>query len=589
MKYPTLEEIKTSRTMVDTFRGYNHNLRISENEFYDMENLTSNHYPVLSPRSARGTAIPDITPQAMIAKDSLCYIDGSYFVMNEYRVDMGLSEGEKQLVSMGACVIILPDKKYINTADLSDYGSIEASVTTSQPVTFQMCNIEGAPYDNIGDPSETEPSNPVNGQYWIDSSTKPHTLKQYSTSAEMWVSVPTSYIKITSAGIGAAFEKYDGVNISGLKDTSLVTPDGDSVENNGINAIDGSYAIWERGDNYIVIVGFIDAAITIGNTITVTRQMPKMDFIIESGNRLWGCRYGTAINGDVVNEIYASKLGDFKNWNCFMGLSTDSYAVSCGTDGQFTGAITHLGLPIFFKENCMHKVYGNFPSNFQIQTTACDGVQKGSHKSLAIVNGTLYFKSRSAVCGYDGSLPAGISTALGDVSYTEAVACGHAYKYYISMKDTDGRWHLFVYDTKKGLWHREDNLHVKEFCSCRDDLYYTEDGRTDIRTMLGSGTKDSDPVKWLAETGVIGVTSPDKKYVSRMNLRLSLNVGTRIRLFVQYDSNDEWEIIQEIVGTRLRTFTIPIRPRRCDHLRLRIVGEGEAKIYSITKISPIDI
>ena len=582
MKFPVLEEIKTSRTMIDTFKGYNHNLRIAENEFYDMENLTSNHYPILSPRAARGTAISNITPQAMIAKDSLCYIDGTNFVMNEYSIDLGLTEGEKQLVSMGAYVIIMPDKKYINTADITDYGSIEASFTTNQPVTFQMCNIDGAAYDNLVT-SDTEPTNPVNGQYWIDSSTTPHTLKQYSSTSEMWISIATTYIKISSAGIGAAFEKYDGANISGLKDTSLVSTDGSAIVNAEINAIDGSYAIWERGDDYIVIVGFLDAATIINNPITIARQMPNMDFVIESENRLWGCRYGVAVNGEVVNEIYASKRGDFKNWNCFMGISTDSYAATCGTDGQFTGAITYLGYPIFFKERCMHKVYGNFPANYQIQTTACDGVQKGSHKSLAIVNSTLYYKGQSGVCGYDGSLPLEMSSSLGDIIYSDAVACGHAHKYYVSMKDTKGTWHLFVYDTKKGLWHREDNLRVKEFCSCRDVLYYVEYEGTAIRTIQGGGELDTAPVKWMAETGDIGISSPDKKHVSRMTVRLSLQTGTKVLFYVQYDSSGEWEILYETLGTRLRSFAIPIRPRRCDHLRLRIVGEGEAKIYSIAK------
>ena len=32
------------------------------------------------------------------------------------------------------------------------------------------------------------------------------------------------------------------------------------------------------------------------------------------------------------------------------------------------------------------------------------------------------------------------------------------------------------------------------------------------------------------------------------------------------------------------SISVPIRPRRCDHLRLRVVGEGEAKIYSIAKV-----
>ena len=109
--------------------------------------------------------------------------------------------------------------------------------------------------------------------------------------------------------------------------------------------------IWGKGDDYIVVIGILDTTQTISNSITIERRMPSMDFVTESENRLWGCRYGTANNGEVVNEIYSSKLGDFKNWNCFMGLSTDSYVASCGTDGQFTGAITHLGYPLFFKEN----------------------------------------------------------------------------------------------------------------------------------------------------------------------------------------------------------------------------------------------
>ena len=168
------------------------------------------------------------------------------------------------------------------------------------------------------------------------------------------------------------------------------------------------------------------------------RHMPNMDFLIESGNRLWGCRYGTALNGDVVNEIYACKLGDFKNWSCFMSLSTDSYTASCGTDGQFTGAITHLGYPLFFKENCVHKVYGNIPANFQIQDTACRGVQKGCHGSLAIVNETLFYKSRGGICAFDGSLPKDASYVLGNEAYSDAVGGAHGNKYYVSMKHSDG-------------------------------------------------------------------------------------------------------------------------------------------------------
>jgi len=125
MRFPALTPRPRSREILDTFGGYNHNLRIGENEFYDMRNFTANRFPVLSVRAPRGLYAEGVDVRGMICKDSLCYIDGSCLVINGYRTELGLSgEGPKQLVSMGAYLIILPDKKYFNTANVSDFGNI---------------------------------------------------------------------------------------------------------------------------------------------------------------------------------------------------------------------------------------------------------------------------------------------------------------------------------------------------------------------------------------------------------------------------------------------------------------------------------
>ena len=231
----------------------------------------------------------------------------------------------------------------------------------------------------------------------------------------------------------------------------------------------------------------------------------------------------------------------------------------------------------------MHKVYGNYPANYQIQTTACRGVQRGCNKSLAIVNETLYYKSRSAVCAYDGSLPVEISAPLGEVNYSDAVAGVLGNKYYISMADGNGVSHLFVYDTHRGLWHREDNTKVKDFCNCRGELYYIDSGNK-IKTVIGKGdAAEQGDVEWMAETGIIGLDSPDKKYVSRIDIRLSMTVGARVFVHIQYDSGGDWEQVYAMTGINLRSFAIPIRPKRCDHIRIRISGWGESKIFSICK------
>lgn len=573
MLYPELRELETSREMIDVFKGYNHNLRIGSGEFYDMKNLSSQYYPVLSPRPQRGLYAETGENYGLISKDALCYVDGDRFVMNLKSRSIGLNSEPKTLISMGAYVIIMPDKKYIDTEnfDTQTDFNIERTNTTTGETTFTLCKLDSTEYGNVTE-GNTAPTDPKNLDLWLDTSGETHVLKQFASTTGLWTGIATTYIKISSVGIGVGIAEGDGVTISGIVDPDL------AVLNN-------TMVVWARGDNYIVVTGMLDLKKTqaANKPITVARKMPNMDFIIESGNRLWGCRYGLALNGEVVNEIYASKLGDFKNWNCFAGVSTDSYVASVGTDGQFTGAITHLGYPIFFKETCMHKVYGNYPANYQIQTTACRGVQKGCSKSLAIVNETLYYKARSGVCAYDGSLPIEISSALGETNYSNAVAGALNNKYYISMMDEDEIYHLFVYDTAKGMWHREDNTHALEFCANRGDLYYIDDSDKWIKSVKGSGTTEKLPIKWEAITGIFGTDSPDKKYISRLDVRLLLAPGSTVTFYAEYDSSEVWEHLHTMVGTTLRSFAVPIRPKRCDHMRLRIVGQGDAKIYSICK------
>lgn len=592
MEYPTINVKQKSRQMADAFMGYNHNLRIGDSEFYDMKNMTSDYYPVMSPRKQRGIyykkgTVISLPANALIAKhNNLCFAQGTRLVIDGRPMEAGLRDditGDKQLISMGAYVIVMPDKKWIKidnvNAGVSAYGNIEAEFDSGlrrNDVSFQMCTITG---DAYGDAtlSSSAPTSPKNNQLWIDTSSVPHTLKKYSTSSASWVSVPSTYVKISCNLIDKQFNQYDGVTISGI------TVDGAS----GLN---GSHVLWGCGDGYVIVSGILDKACTqtyAQGPIKVERKMPDMDFVIESNNRLWGCKYGKDENGNMINEIYASKQGDFKNWNCFMNLSTDSYVASCGSDGPFTGAITHMGYPLFFKENCMHKVYGDYPSNFQVQHTTCRGVQEGSHKSLSVVNETLFYKSRAAVCAYDGSLPVEISSALGNVSYRDARACAHGNKYYINMKTEDDVYHLFAYDTAKGMWHKEDNIRLRDLCSLNGELYAIEHDTDDVITLMGPGPMGvmdgEDKVKWMVESGLVGMNMPDMKYISRLQVRMSLDVGSVVEVSIQYDSVGDWEQVCRMSVTSLRSFSIPVRLKRCDHFRIRIEGEGEGKIYSITK------
>ena len=566
MRLSGLTELATSRDVVEVFGGYNHNLRIANSEFYDMKNLTSNEYPVLATRNKRGVVKQLNSCNGIAAKGKLAYVDGKKLIYGDYVHEIPeLTDGEKQLISFGAYLIIFPDGIQYNTqTDKWEY--LEAHYKSSGEVKFEMCNIESSAYEYTSGP--TAPAE-ENGKYWLDTSSTPNSLKMFSSTSRMWVTVPTCYVKISALGIDEQFELYDGVKISGC------TAPGTSDLNN-------TMVIWDKGEGYITVIGILDHMVTQEDVLSVDRNLPTMEFITESENRLWGCHYGI-IDGKPVNEIYACKLGDAKNWNCFMQIASDSYAVSLGSDGVFTGAITHLGHPLFFKENCIHKVYGNMPSNYQVSTTNCRGVQRGSEKSLAIVNEVLFYKSAVDVCAYDGSLPATISNNLGSERYFDAVSGSLDGKYYISMRDSANEWSLFVFDTIKNLWHKEDNTHAKSFCALGTDLYFVRDDNV-LMTTTGTGESKETKIKWYAESGSIGYSYPDNKYLSKLNVRMTLNIDSSVALYIQYDSFGEWERKWSMNGVGTRSFTIPIIPKRCDHFKIRFEGEGDCRIYSITKM-----
>lgn len=587
--FPTLSESYTYQQVTDIFEGYNHNLKIGDGEFYEMENLTSSYYPLLANRARRGTVAELTKPGGLLAKARLAYIDGaklfydgaditSYIQAAGFSISTDETMLPKSLISMGAYILIFPDKLYINTENYTDCGSIEAAFSTADgsEISYSMCKADGSEYAQpvIGG---SEPENPDNGSLWIDTSSSTHVLKQYSSSSSMWVSIPTVYTKIAYAGIGKSFKQFDGVNISGCSCDEASVAD-------QIEALNGSKIIYAKDEDYIIVIGLLDQAYTQSSgSVTVSRKMPDMDFITEAENRLWGCKYGL-VDGETVNEIYACALGDFKNWNQFLGISTDSYAASVGSDGPWTGAATHLGYPIFFKENVLHKVYISSTGAHKIADTACRGVQSGSHNSLVVVNERLYYKSVTDICVYDGSLPTSVSPQLGTERYFEAVGGVIGDKYYVSMRDSSNNWHMFVYDTAKGFWHREDGTHAMCFARLSGELYYIDADKSLIMCTGGSQGELEETVKWSATTGLQGYNTVEQKYVSRFNLRMKLPVGSQADIYIQYDSDGIWQHSGHIEGVGTKTFMLPVRPRRCDHFQIRIEGRGEVRIYSFAKV-----
>lgn len=500
-----------------SFRGYNHNLYAQDGELWDMENLTSDFYPLLSPRHPRYRIRTLSVPNGLYAKDGLYWVDGTGFY--EDGVLRGsVSNGRKQFAGIGAYIIILPDKKYYNRLN-QEFGAVEASWSGS--ATIQDGTYAG----------ETAEANTIRatGVTWED-----------------------------------IFRVGDAVNISGAakhesnNQTIIIR----EIDGDCLRFYENSFTIDSGGD---------------AEQLTIQREMPDLDFICENENRLWGCK------GDT---IYASKLGDPFNWNVFDGLSTDSFAVDVGSAGDFTACCSYLGYPVMFKEEHIYKVYGDKPSNFQVMGSASLGVERGSHMSLAIAGETLYYLSRIGIVAYSGGIPQSVAEPFGTQRYQNAVGGSDGVKYYVSMQDTSGAWHLFAYDTQKGMWHREDDLAAVGF-GWQTELYFLDASghlwMNGNARSIPSGASLEGQVQSMAEFGDFVEADPNKKGIAKLQIRIELDAGASVTVAMKFDSLGDWQPVSTLTATQKRSFYLPIIPRRADHFRIRISGMGGWKLYSLVR------
>lgn len=598
MKLPELRITNASTSMISAFGGYNNNNRISDGEFRHMENMTADEYPLLSPRKRRGILYQLTDCRGLFGTDKLVWVDSNklYYEQNPVcELPEEYQGRERQFVRMGAYLCVFPDKIMYNTYT-GEVEYMEHSVTTTEAPVFTLCKRDGTVFrEDKTYTGDTEPD--VNAySYWIDTSENTAVMKVWSENAASWVSVGTCYVKIAAPGIGAGFKEYDAVTLSGVDRSEYIFNDYD---------FNTSCIVYGVGEDHVIVVGFIDKVFQNSGPITLKRTVPDMDYVTEMDNRIWGC-------SSVKHEIYACKLGDPKNWNCFMGIASDSYAVTVGSEGNFTGAVSYAGSVLFWKEHGLHRVFGNQPSNFELNWKPMRGVQFGSEKSLIVLNEVLYFKSRDGICAYDGSMPRKVSDQLGNTMYYEAVAGGYRDKYYVCMHDEQYNYKTFVYDTAKGIWVIEDAGIKKAFAYVDGGLYFLDEKEmlwvinqekifipmapSDTRfgeevpfpgTLYPGGMplgESEGVVEWSVTTGDMGLNSPYNKYVRELVMRLEIDTNSLIRLDIMYDSSEAWEKIMEYTATRKRSYQIPVRVKRCDHFRLRISGRGDMKLYSIAQI-----
>lgn len=559
MLLPYLSPVKSRAQMQDKFAGLWMRESADPGQFVAMQNMSSDEYPYMAPRRGRRYVREMDGCTALLGGEKLSWVeDGSLY--HDGMEVCTVSSPNPQLVRMGAYLVVWPDKIIYNT-HTGELSAMDAGYSQAG-VTVRPCMISGQEYTYTA--SDTAPANPEQYAYWYNTATGGF----YQYLGGEWQGIDTVYSRLEGPDLGVPFKEYDVVSISGF-----------SYPEYNLEAA----TVYARGDDYIVIAAGSIRDFDENGEVNIRRTAPDMDFICENGNRLWGC-------SSEKHEIYGSKLGDPTNWHSFLGISTDSYAATVGSEGGFTGLIAYMGYVHFFKEDRCHRLYGTRPENYQLMELPIRGVKAGCEKSLCICNGIVYYVSRDGVLAFDGSSPVSVGDALGDRRILSAVAGAHGDKVYMSVQDEGGEgWQLYVMDTRRGMWHQEDGTRAVAFASTPEGDFLTDGSCLMLIDGGRSGYEDpayahdEETFDWSATTGDGGQDSPNHKWMRRISLRVKAERGARLMVDIMYDSDGHWHRALTYEPRGKRTETLTIRAMRCDHYKLRYTGTGRILVMSAAR------
>ncbi len=337
------------------------------------------------------------------------------------------------------------------------------------------------------------------------------------------------------------------------------------------------------------------------NGFYIKREVPGLDYACEHNNRLWG------VNNE-ERTIYGSALGKpLSFYDYGANDSTASYAVAVGSNGDFTGSIGYDSYVCFFKEKCLHKLYGSKPNNFQLVTGTIAGVEKGAHKSMQVINDCLYYKGIDGIYAYSGGTPDLISDNLGTVCYDGGIAGTDGRRYYISMnrESNYNDYDFFVYDTLRGIWLRIDDSRIADFTFLDKNLFYLIRYDRDYVHLFSVGDSpqsnkiygfgsDNKIINWNAELCPFYEDTQQRKSYLRLHIRYQPVYtqyyplgGNMLNIYKKAHGVDSDFVLMKSINitssTAEKTIEIPLPPNRCDSFSIKFTGTGRCRIKSLIR------
>lgn len=569
-------EIKYENKNIKAFNGINVREDYASGDICEEINMSSQMYPSLCTRAPRKIReITDGTITGISSCEGLVYTlsDSSGRVFLNYKnksyeftsLTSSAPDVRRDFASLSDSILIIPD----NVIFIPSTGKF-------RPVCIsQYGDINTAKAKYI---SENNGEAPVNSEFTYIGEVKHNALRcRIKTVANKYNfyyfafdsnlksgDVVTLKLEVATDDVDDQAEYYQyrkkmsagtEVKIKGI--TTLYNETNSGIKEECVELIFDDYSLDTGGYSDVVF-----------KSITLERKMPTLKKICSFANRIWGI---------TDRELRCSRLGDASEWNDFTSDSYGTMPYACfsspsPTEGTFTSIVSFGNYVYAFKENVIHKVYGDNPDEFVLRTVETNGVPPEKGDTVMKCDSAVYYFSYNGIYKFDGNTSRRISYCLGsDIDFE--CAGGNEDAYYAVGMQNNSRY-VYVYDIRHKLWHRENSENnIRMMCRVGNDICAA--GDNSLIFMNGNAPEqNAAPVEWNF-TLMLDDKLFEKKSFGRISVRYSLGKDAFFTARPIYDNKTPGALCgarhDEVLdgGGYLH---LPLK--RCRNFRIQFKGKG---------------
>jgi hypothetical protein len=353
-------------------------------------------------------------------------------------------------------------------------------------------------------------------------------------------------------------------------------------EDDATPAPEGNYRILEvRGSKATVTPAFPGPYVSSARFV---RRVPALERCCVCGDRVYGV---------IGRDIYVSAAGSATDFYTRPGTEGKGAArISTDTEGDFTALTVWQGYVVFFKEGRIYRLLGSRADSFTLQDHTDVGIPAPLGDTLCEVGGALYYCAAGGVYRYRGQEAERVSS-LGGLCALAGCGGTDGYAYYLSVQTSDGP-RMSLYLPEEGVWYPEDGMRAAVMLTFGGFLC-AQDGEGRLWLTSSDGRRPACPFDEVAQTGAVRASmtlaadhfaEPESFRLTGLGIRATGAAGGTLRVWATYTAGEATETCLLAAyqgGFSGRLLRVPVIPRLCDGVTLRLEMAGDWVIHAISR------